>query len=247
MLEHFKDYNDIVGDHPQNLSATTLALNAYMLTHDRKYKDWLLEYVDAWRQRMADNGGIIPSNIGLDGKIGGASRRQVVRRRLRLGLLGDRPGHRADRPTGTRVHLGLIGFGNAYFLTGDDRYLDPWRKQIDLVNAQKKIVDGREMYPHMHGDQGWYAYSPRKYDDGRPGALVLVDEARGPPAGARRPPGWLISKARTPATPSGRSAPTSGRSAGRSPACAATRRPPTPGSPTTRWSSTRRPSARWSS
>ena len=22
------------------------------------------------------------------------------------------------------------------------------------------------MYPHMYGDQGWYAYSPRKYDDG---------------------------------------------------------------------------------
>ena len=33
-----------------------------------------------------DNGGIIPTNIGLDGKIGGGCRRQVVRRRLRLGL-----------------------------------------------------------------------------------------------------------------------------------------------------------------
>ena len=50
MLEHFRDYNDIVGDHPQNLLATTLALNAYMLTHEPKYKTWLLEYVDAWRQ-----------------------------------------------------------------------------------------------------------------------------------------------------------------------------------------------------
>ena len=73
MLEHFKDYNDIVGDHPQNLAATSLALNAYMLTHEPKYKTWLLEYVDAWRQRMIDNGGIIPTNIGLDGKIGGAA------------------------------------------------------------------------------------------------------------------------------------------------------------------------------
>src|SRR5262249_62310840 len=33
MLEHFKDYNDIVGDHPVNLLATSLALNAYMLGH----------------------------------------------------------------------------------------------------------------------------------------------------------------------------------------------------------------------
>jgi hypothetical protein len=28
MLDHFKGYTDIIGDHPQNLSATTLALNA---------------------------------------------------------------------------------------------------------------------------------------------------------------------------------------------------------------------------
>ena len=72
MLEHFKDYNDIVGDSPMNLAATSLALNAYMLTHEARYKTWILEYVEAWRQRMIANGGIIPINIGLDGKIGGA-------------------------------------------------------------------------------------------------------------------------------------------------------------------------------
>ena len=33
----------------------------------------MLEYVDAWRERAAANGDIIPSNIGLDGKIGGAA------------------------------------------------------------------------------------------------------------------------------------------------------------------------------
>src|SRR5579871_4963494 len=72
MVAHFKDYNDIVGDHPLNLLATNLVMNAYMLTHEEKYKKWLLEYVDAWRDRMAANGNIIPTNIGLDGKIGGA-------------------------------------------------------------------------------------------------------------------------------------------------------------------------------
>src|SRR5581483_866321 len=44
MVAHFKDYNDIVGDHPQNLLATALPLHAYMLTHEAKYKNWLLEY-----------------------------------------------------------------------------------------------------------------------------------------------------------------------------------------------------------
>ena len=165
MLDHFKDYNDIVGDHPQNLSATTLALNAFMLTHDRKYRDWLLGYVDAWRRRMADNGGIIPSNVGLDGTIGGSAGGKWYGGVYGWGfsVLDPATGKMSDR---SRVHLGLIGFGNAYFLTGDDRYLDPWRKQIDLVNSHKKVVNGRELYPHMHGDQGWYAYSPRKYDDG---------------------------------------------------------------------------------
>ncbi len=31
MLEHFKDYNDIIGDSPMNLSATTLALDAWLV------------------------------------------------------------------------------------------------------------------------------------------------------------------------------------------------------------------------
>ncbi len=73
MVAHFKDYNDIIGDHPQNMGATTLAANAYMLTAEDKYRKWLLEYVDAWLERMRDNGGIIPTNIGLDGKIGGSA------------------------------------------------------------------------------------------------------------------------------------------------------------------------------
>ena len=188
MLDHFKDYNDIVGDHPQNLSATTLALNAFMLTHDRKYRDWLLGYVDAWRRRMADNGGIIPSNVGLDGTIGGSAGGKWYGGVYGWGfsVLDPATGKMSDR---SRVHLGLIGFGNAHFLTGDDRYLDPWRKQIDLVNSHKKVVNGRELYPHMHGDQGWYAYSPRKYDDG---AMELWYWSMRPEDRKRLPTtGWL--------------------------------------------------------
>jgi hypothetical protein len=165
MLEHFRDYTDIVGDHPQNLSATTLAVNAYMLTHDKKYKDWILEYVGAWRQRMADNGGIIPSNIGLDGTIGGECGGKWYGGVYGWGFSVIDPvtGKLSHR---TRVPLALVGFGNAYFLTGDDGYLEPWRNQINRINAQKKSINGQDMYPHMHGDQGWYAYSPEKYNDG---------------------------------------------------------------------------------
>jgi hypothetical protein len=73
MLKHFEEYNDIIGDHPQNLLATSLPLNAYLLTGEEKYRRWLLEYVDAWCERARANGGILPSNIGLDGTIGGAT------------------------------------------------------------------------------------------------------------------------------------------------------------------------------
>jgi hypothetical protein len=71
MLAHFKDYNDIVCDHPQNLLITSLVLNAYLLTGEAKYRDWILAYVDAWRERMRKNGGIIPTKVGPDGKVGG--------------------------------------------------------------------------------------------------------------------------------------------------------------------------------
>jgi hypothetical protein len=165
MLEHFKDYRRIVGDHPQNLAATSLALNAFMATRERKYRAWILEYVDAWRQRTLDNGGIIPTNVGLDGTIGGSSDGKWYG-----GVYGwaftvvepqsGRPVHRNTH------HLGLNGFGNAYLLTGDDRYIDVWRRQIDTINAQSKTVDHRTLYPHMYGVHGWYDFTPQPYAHG---------------------------------------------------------------------------------
>jgi hypothetical protein len=162
MLAHFKDYTDIVGDHPINLMATNLAFNAYLLEHEAKYKHWLLEYVDAWRERTLSNGGIIPSNIGLDGKIGGAAGGKWYG-----GVYGW--GFTVENPVTKKMvhrnyhHLGFIGFQNAFLLTGDDGYLDVWRKQIAKVNTQKKVVGGRALYPHMFGEQGWHNFTPAPY------------------------------------------------------------------------------------
>ena len=62
--------------------------------------------------------------------------------------------------TRNTTHLALIGLGNAYLLTGDDRYLDVWRKQMAAINSHAKVVDGRTLYPHMYGAQGWHDYQP---------------------------------------------------------------------------------------
>lgn len=159
MLDHFKEYTDIVGDHPQNLLATSLALNAYMLTGEEKYKHWLLEYVDAWRERMAANNDIIPTNIGLDGKIGSECDGKWYGGAYGWGftVVVPQTGKLAHRNT---HHLGFVGFMNAYLLTADDQYLDAWRKQTARINGQKKTIGGRPMHPRMHGDKGWYDFVP---------------------------------------------------------------------------------------
>jgi hypothetical protein len=163
MLAHFKDYNDVVGDHPLNLAATQLATNAYMLTHEPKYKTWVLGYCDAWAQRAKDNGGIIPSKVGLDGKIGGPENKWYA------GVYGwsfspivPMTGERQDR---NRVPWCVGGFYNAYLLSrGDDKYLDVWRKTADKFDAAAKTVDGKMSTPTMYGDQGFYSFRPGKYN-----------------------------------------------------------------------------------
>jgi hypothetical protein len=164
MVAHFQDYNDIVGDHPSNLLATSLALNAYMMTGQHKYRAWLLDYLGAWRERMKANGGVIPSNIGLDGKIGSAAGGKWYGGVYGWGFSVKKiplDGTLAHRNT---VHLGFTGFMNAYFLTGDDRWLEPWRVQMDKINSHAKVVGGKKVYPRMHGDKGWYNFLPEPYN-----------------------------------------------------------------------------------
>jgi len=164
-IDHFKDYNDIVGDHPQNMLATVLGTNAYMLAHEPKYKTWVLEYADAWLERMKANGDIIPTNIGLDGKIGSDANGKWYGGVYGWGfsVIVPQTGKLAHRNT---AYLGLAGFMNAYLLTGNDKYLDGWRKQIDKINSQKKMIDGQTQYPHMFGANGWYDYKADAYQHG---------------------------------------------------------------------------------
>jgi hypothetical protein len=160
-LHHYDEYTDVVGDAPLNLQSTSLVLNAYMLDHEPKYRDWIVSYVDAWIDRAKANGGVLPSKIGLDGKIGGPKGDWWS------GTYGwgfspvvPQTGKREDR---NRVPRAIVGFMNAYLLTGDDKYLDVWRKQNDVINAQAKTIDGKLQAPRMYGPKGWYGYAPGEY------------------------------------------------------------------------------------
>jgi hypothetical protein len=165
MVAHFKDYNDVVGDNQLNLGATTLGFNAYAFSGETKYREWLLEYVDAWVERTEANGGIVPSNIGLDGTIGGACDGKWYGGVYGWGFSVVVP------QTGALAHRNYqgrtpYGFGNALLLTGDQRYVDVWRGVIERVNENCKVVDGQTLYPHMYGDEGWYHYTPEPFDAG---------------------------------------------------------------------------------
>jgi len=174
MLAHCTEYLDSVGDNPLNLAATNLALNAYMLTGETKYRDWVVEYVNAWKARTETCGGNIPTAVGLDGRPGGEHNGQWWK-----GTYGwnftifdgelEKIAHRNYVTAGA-----WPGFGNALLLTGDQTYVDVLRRQMDNIYAQKKVVGGRVMLPKMYGDPrgykyngppSWYEYSPDLLED----------------------------------------------------------------------------------
>jgi hypothetical protein len=158
MLAHCKEYLDSVGDHPLNLASTLLGLNAFALTQEPKYRNWVVEYVTAWKQRTETCGGNIPTNVGLDGKPGGEYGGQWWK-----GTYGwnftihdgelDEIAHRNTFTAGS-----WPGFSNALMLTGDQSFVGVLRRQMDNLYAQKKVVDGKTLLPQMYGDPKGYKY-----------------------------------------------------------------------------------------
>ena len=151
----FSTSPNIRGDHPLNLLAVTLATQAYLLTHEPKYKRWALEYVDAWRDRAAANGGNFPSNIGLDGTIGGEWGGKWYG-----GIFG---WNSPDDGLRNYVLRGIpAAFGQAAMLSRSMAYIDPVRRQVDNIFAAARTENGELLVPHYYGDYGgkvgWYGY-----------------------------------------------------------------------------------------
>jgi hypothetical protein len=163
-LAHYAEYTDVAGDHFLNLVATTLPLNAYLATGEEKYRTWILEYLDAWLGRMKQNNGILPSKVGLDGKIGGTDGKWWGNV-YGWGFSPVNPvsGRREDR---NRIPRALVGFNNALWVSGDPKYVDAWRAMMDAVNANARVVKGKTQYPTMHGAQGWYGWKDEPWNVG---------------------------------------------------------------------------------
>ena len=162
IIHHFYYFpQSTAGDHPLNLVTTNLALNAYMLAHEEKYLNWLVEYAEAWKQRAYETGGNSPSNIGLDGTIGGAidgkwyldkNSEQGLWYRGTYGFNVSYYHWRKSIHHENHVNWGIFpGMGNAYLVTGDISFIDALRKQMDNLYENIKIIDGMEMIPKNYG------------------------------------------------------------------------------------------------
>jgi len=163
-LAHYEEYTDVVGDHFLNLVATTLPTNAYLLAGEARYKTWILEYMDAWLDRMKRNDGVIPSFVDLDGTIGGRDGKWWGSA-YGWGFSPVNPvtGKREDR---NRIPRALVGFSNALLVSGDQKYVDAWRQMIDAVNSHAREAGGRRQYPTMHGESGWYGWRDTPWNVG---------------------------------------------------------------------------------
>ena len=164
-LAHYEEYSDVVGDHFLNLVATTLPMDAYLVTGEAKYKKWIVEYMDAWLDRMKQNDGIIPSFVDLDGKIGGPEGKWWGNA-YGWGFSPVNPvtGRRENR---NRIPRALVGFSNALLVTGDQKYVDAWRTMIDAVNSHAR--DDRRPQGSIRrctARDGWYGWQDAPWNVG---------------------------------------------------------------------------------
>lgn len=149
------------GDVPVNLTSTGLMTHAYMYDQDPKHKTWVLEYLKAWEERTAKNGGIIPDNIGLDGEIGTYNDGK---------WWGGYYGWRWPHGSMTILEPLLVAGSNAVMLSnGDFSHLNLLRSQLDMLWNMHEVVDGVPKTPNRHFDAGW-----RDFRVQNPNAPVLL-------------------------------------------------------------------------
>jgi hypothetical protein len=154
----------VPGDVPLNLNATSLIAHAFLYTGEDKYRQWVLDYLQAWVERTERNDGIMPDNVGPTGQIG---------ERMNDKWWGGYYGWRWPHGAWIILESTLIAGCNATLLTGDPSWLDLHRSQADLLWSLRQLphshtptlphshtCEGAIRVPARHGDQGWFDYRP---------------------------------------------------------------------------------------
>jgi hypothetical protein len=140
------------GDIPDNLAATALMTNAYLYTGEEKYKQWVLDYTEAWMDRTQQNNGIIPDNVGPTGKVGEQRGGQ---------WWGGFYGWNSRNSARNAFLAATIAGECALLLTGDFGYLDLIRSQIELLlSLSKTRDDGQLLVPTRMTPNGWEDFKP---------------------------------------------------------------------------------------
>ncbi|GIV78372.1 MAG: hypothetical protein KatS3mg050_2766 [Litorilinea sp.] len=138
-------------DVPLNLTATSLITHAFLYTGEDRYRAWVLDYLEAWADRIRQNGGICPDNVGPNGIIG-----ETMDGKWWGGYYGWRWPHGFM----TIIEPLTIAAMNAVLLTGDMSYLDIPRGQLDRLLELGREEGGQLLVPYRHTDAGWTSYRP---------------------------------------------------------------------------------------
>ena len=139
------------GDVPVNLGVVGLVAHTYTLTGDDKYRTWIADYVEAWMERIERNGGIIPDNVGLDGRIGENRQGQ---------WWGGFYGWAASSSYQMMFNAMTVASTCAHLVTGDKGYLDLARSQFDMLLERAVEREGRVLIPYRHNEEGWIGHAP---------------------------------------------------------------------------------------
>ncbi len=139
------------GDVPLNLTSTSLITNAFLYTGEDKYRQWVLDYLGAWNERIGANDGLCPDNVGPNGIIG-----ELMGGKWWGGYYGWRWPHGFM----SIIQPLTIAAMNAVLLTGDMSYLDIPRGQLDRMIELGREENGQLLVPHRYTDEGWTAYRP---------------------------------------------------------------------------------------
>ncbi|WDZ87759.1 hypothetical protein [Micromonospora cathayae] len=131
------------GDAVVSLGATTLALNAYLMTGDETFRDWMLRYTDGWVERAAANGGVVPDNVGPHGTVG-----ELMDGRWYGGHYGWSFPHGLES-VGSAALIAAI---NCHLVAPDRGYLEFARRQLDFCLDQAVEATPDRIHPDMRAE-----------------------------------------------------------------------------------------------